>query len=345
MVACPRPVIFGLAGTVPTVEERRFFTDAKPLGFILFARNCEDPEQVAALSRSLREIVGRPEALILIDQEGGRVQRLRPPRWRAAPPAAPFGALAAERADRAVEATYLNHRLIAADLYPLGISVDCTPVLDVQCPGAHEVIGDRSFSADPERVALLARAACDGLLAGGVLPVIKHIPGHGRAAVDSHLALPVVEAHRAVLEACDFAPFRALADAPMAMTAHVVYTALDASTPATTSRRVIDEVIRKSIGFQGLLLSDDLCMKALDGDPGERARRALGAGCDVLLHCNGNLDEMQKVAEAANAMTTAALQRLVRALAMRREPEPFDAEEAASKVQQLLHPPAAAALA
>lgn len=309
--------IYGCAGPELSDAERRFFRGAEPFGFILFQRNVETPEQVRRLVDSLRAAVGR-EAPVLIDQEGGRVARLKPPQWRAAPPAGRFGQLASRDREVAAEAIRLNARLLAAELRPLGIDVDCAPVLDLQFPGAHQgVVGDRSFGADPETVAFLGRAMIDALLGAGIMPVVKHAPGHGRAVVDSHLALPRVTTARAELEETDFRAFRLCADAPWAMTAHVVYAAIDDARPATTSPTVIAEVIRGSIGFGGLLLSDDLSMQALSGTLGERARDALAAGCDVALHCNGSMEEMESVAHAvgplsreAEARAAAARQRL-----------------------------------
>src|SRR5829696_1858261 len=330
-----RAFIVGCSGFAITPDERAFFRDADPWGFILFQRNIEDPEQVRALTASLRDSVGRDDAPILIDQEGGRVQRMGPPHWRRYPPGRAYGRMGSDGAT--VEMARLGARLIAHDLLSVDINVDCLPVLDVPAPGAHDVIGDRAYAGDPDRVAALGRAAAEGLLAGGVLPVIKHIPGHGRAGADSHEALPVVEASRRDLEATDFAPFRALADMPLGMSAHVVYTALDREHPATTSRRVIDEVIRGSIGFDGLLMSDDLSMKALSGSLRERAAAALAAGCDVALHCNGKLDEMRAVAEAAPALTGVAKQRADNALArLRHRPEPLDSVDAQSRLTAAL---------
>ena len=329
-------MIFGVAGPTASDAERRFFADADPLGFILFARNCSAPEQVRTLVDDLRTIVGRADAPVLIDQEGGRVRRLQPPRWRAAPAVAVFGDLCARDERRAVEAAWLNGRLIAADLAELGITVNCAPVLDVRHPGAHEIIGDRAFAGEAEIVALLGRAICAGLLAGGVLPVIKHIPGHGRAGRDSHEALPVVEAALADLEHVDFAPFAALADMPMAMTAHVVYAAVDAAAPATTSATVVREVVRGIIGFDGLLMSDDLCMRALTGTPGERAAAAFAAGCDVVLHCSGDLDEMRAVARASSSLSDEAVGRLARARAMPGPAEPLDRVAADRRLAELI---------
>jgi len=305
-----RAVIFGCEGPALCGAERDFFREADPLGFILFARNCETPDQVRALTDALRDCVGRDDAPVLIDQEGGRVQRLRPPHWRDAPAAATFGRIAAGDPDRAREAVRLNARLIAAELTALGIDVNCLPVLDVPAAGAHDIIGDRAFARDPKVIADLGHAACDGLMAGGVLPVIKHIPGHGRAAVDSHADLPRVDASAEDLAATDFAPFRALKDMPWAMTAHVVYTRIDATAPATLSATVVGETIRRDIGFDGLLLTDDISMGALGGPMAERTAGSLAAGCDVVLHCNGGMAEMEAIAAAVPEITAAARARL-----------------------------------
>jgi beta-N-acetylhexosaminidase len=330
-----RAFIVGCSGLAITPDERAFFRDADPWGFILFKRNIEGPEQVRALTASLRDSVGRDDAPILIDQEGGRVQRMGPPHWRRYPPGRAYGRMGSDGSTD--EMARLGARLIAHDLLSVGINVDCLPVLDVPAPGAHDIIGDRAYAGDPDRVAALGRAAAEGLLAGGVLPVIKHIPGHGRAGADSHEALPVVEASRRELEATDFAPFRALADMPLGMSAHVVYTALDREHPATTSRRVIDEVIRGSIGFDGLLMSDDLSMKALSGSLRERAAAALAAGCDMALHCNGMLEEMQAVAEAAPLLSGVSLRRAEAALGrIRRRPEPLDPVDAHARLAAAL---------
>ena len=308
--SAPKAAIFGCAGPRLLPEEEAFFRAADPFGFILFARNCEAPEQLRDLVASLRAAVGRDDAPVLIDQEGGRVARLKPPNWRALPPPAFFGRMATHDWQRASEALRLNSRLLAIELRALDIDVDCVPVLDLQFPGASDVVGDRSFGGDPELVAGLGRIVCETMLAEGIMPVIKHLPGHGRARVDSHKELPVVGTALAELEARDFRPFEQLSEMPWGMTAHVVFTALDPDNPATTSGRVIAEVLRGHIGFQGLLLSDDLSMEALEGTLGERAGRALAAGCDVALHCNGKPEEMEQVAEAAPALTAAALARI-----------------------------------
>lgn len=327
----PLAVIFGCAGPVLTEAERRFFAQANPLGFILFARNVQEPAQLRMLVADLRASVGRADAPVLIDQEGGRVQRLRPPHWRNAPPGAAFAALAARDLELARQAVRLNNRLIAAELADLGIDVDCTPVLDVPVPGAHDVIGDRAYGADPAVIAELGRAVCDGMLDGGVIPIVKHIPGHGRAMVDSHKDLPRVATPLDELRRSDFAPFKALADAPWAMTAHVVYEAIDPTAPATTSPAAIN-LIRGELGFQGLLLSDDLSMQALSGDFGERTRAALSAGCDVALHCNGDMAEMTAIAAAARPLDEAGAARAARAAAMKRVPQPFDAAQALQRL-------------
>ncbi len=316
--------------------ERDFFRTADPLGFILFANNCESPDQIRALTAALKSSVGRADALVLIDQEGGRVSRLKPPHWRAAPAAAAFGTVFERDSEGALEAARLNARLLAADLDDIGINVDCAPVLDVPVPGAHDVIGDRAFSAAPETVAALGEAFCAGLLEGGVMPVLKHIPGHGRAMTDSHHHLPVVNAPLEELRLRDFLPFKALAAQPFAMAAHVVYQAIDAKAPATVSRAVTDGVIRGELGFEGLLLSDDLSMEALEGSLAERTGAVLAGGCDVALHCSGKLDEMEAVAAVSGAMSEAAMARLARGLGMRRKPEAVDRAIVERRIDTLL---------
>ena len=324
--------ILGCAGTTLTAEEAAFFRDVKPWGFILFKRNIADPNQVRALTAALRETVGRPDAPILIDQEGGRVARLGAPHWKTYPPGRAYGALVANDPLVAREITRLGARLIAHDLLSLGNNVDCVPVLDVPDPQGHEIIGDRAYGDTPEQVATLGRAAAEGLLAGGVLPIIKHIPGHGRAMADSHLELPVVKAKLAELEARDFAPFRVLSDMPMAMTAHVVYTAIDRNRPATTSRKAIKKIIRESIGFDGLLMSDDLSMKALSGDFRQRAKDSLAAGCDVVLHCNGDMAEMKAVMSGVGKLSREAKRRVQAVMGrLVKVPEPLDVAEARAR--------------
>jgi beta-N-acetylhexosaminidase len=311
-----RAFICGLKGLVLDADERAFLRDADPWGVILFRRNVESREQVARLTADLRDALGR-HAPVLVDQEGGRVQRLNTPNWRAYPTAARFECCAEDNV-QAERLAWLGARLMAHDLRQVGIDVDCLPVLDAPAEGSHAIISDRAYSRDP------ARAAADGLMAGGVAPVMKHIPGHGRARADSHLELPVVEASREDLEAVDFPPFTANADLPMAMSAHVVYTAIDPSAPGTQSRIVVNEIIRGLIGFDGLLMTDDLSMKALSGSFRERAERAIGAGCDMVLHCNGDLAEAMPVAEGAPALDGKALARAEKALACVREVESFD---------------------
>ena len=328
--------IYGCAGPRLGAEEAAFFRDVQPWGFILFARNIEGPDQVRALIAALRETVGRQDAPVLIDQEGGRVQRFGPPHWRKHPPARVLAGLPGGWAVQR-EAVRLGARLMADDLFALGVNVDCAPVLDVPQPGAHDIIGDRAYGETPQPVALLGRAAAEGLLAGGVLPVIKHIPGHGRATSDSHLDLPVVEASLEALRETDFPPFEALSDMPLAMTAHVLYRALDPRRPATTSRRVIEGVLRGELGFSGLIMSDDLSMQALQGDMTLRARRSLAAGCDVVLHCNGNMAEMTAVAAGVGTLSGRAARRAEAALArLPKRPEPFDRREAEARFDALL---------
>lgn len=305
-----KPFITGLQGVEITPEEKAFIAEHVPYGFILFARNCQSPEQVKALCSELRTLSGREEQLpILIDQEGGRVVRLKPPHWRLSPPAGVFADVAEYDFPLARRMTYLNARLIAAELAALGITVDCAPVADIPAQGSHDIIGDRAYGEGPGQVALLAREMAEGLLDGGVLPVVKHIPGHGRAMADSHEELPVVDTELEELERTDFVPFWDLSDLPLAMTAHIRYTALDAELPATLSPKVI-RYIRETIGFTGVLMSDDVSMKALSGDMGEIARRTLEAGCDLVLHCNGNMVEMRAVAEAIAPVEGIAEERL-----------------------------------
>lgn len=326
----PAAAILGLAGLTLTDEEAAFFRDLNPWGFILFARNIDHPDQVRALTASLRDVVGRADAPILIDQEGGRVARLRPPHWPRYPAAQAFGAIADPAERRAIAC--LGGRLIAHDLTAIGVNVDCLPVLDVPDPLGHEIIGDRAYAKDPAEVADLGRAAAEGLLDGGVLPVIKHIPGHGRAMADSHLELPVVTAALEELSARDFQPFADLSAMPLAMTAHVIYSAIDAQNPATTSPEVFRQVIRGSIGFDGLVMSDDLSMKALSGDFTTRAQASLAAGCDVVLHCNGDMAEMLAVAKGTGGLAGKAAERAAAALAAIADgPDEFDPHEARAR--------------
>jgi beta-N-acetylhexosaminidase len=324
-----RALIVGCAGPTLSAAEQEFLARVKPWGLILFKRNIESPAQVSALIQEFRGVVGYREAPVLIDQEGGRVQRLAPPQWPDFPPAARFGDAYGRDRARGMAAARLGARLIASELSPLGITIDCMPVADLRLPEGHGVIGDRAYGMEIEIVAELARAAADGLIAGGVLPVVKHIPGHGRARADSHEALPVVETSRAELERTDFEPFRRLHDLPIAMTAHVVYAAIDPVHPATVSRAVVQEIIRGHIGFDGLLLTDDLSMKALSGGFRTRAEAALAAGCDIVLHCNGRLEEMTEIAPACPLLAGEAARRANAALAFLKMPvETVDVAEA-----------------
>ena len=319
----PRAFISGLSGLTLTADERVFLREARPWGLILFKRNIEDKFQVTDLiGEALHELGG--EAPVLVDQEGGRVQRLGPPHWPAYPPGAAYGRIYDRDPDAGLAAARLGARLIAADLIELGINVDCLPLADVPVAGADRVIGDRAYGDTPGKVAAIAGAVAAGLADGGVLPVLKHIPGHGRANADSHLKLPVVHADRATLEATDFAAFRPLKRLPLAMTAHVVFTAIDPVRPATTSATMIGEVIRGLIGFDGLLMGDDISMGALSGSIAERARASLAAGCDLVLHCNGKMDEMRAVAAEAPELAGETKRRADAALAVRKSPSGID---------------------
>ncbi|MDB5662527.1 MAG: beta-N-acetylhexosaminidase [Sphingomonas bacterium] len=309
-----KPLILGLSGLALTAAERALFAEADPAGYILFKRNCEDRAQLNRLTDELRALSGRDDVPILIDQEGGRVARMQPPEWPAFPTGERFDALYEIAPISAIQAARANAQAIAAVLAEVGINVDCLPLLDVRAPGAHDIIGDRALGTEPMRVAALGRAVIDGLRAGGVVGIVKHMPGHGRAMADSHVELPVVDADAQSLE-IDLAPFIALKDAPMAMTAHVVYPAWDASECASLSRTVIRDVIRGRIGFDGLLMSDDLGMEALSGGFDERAAGVIAAGCDVALHCSGNIDEMVAVVGAVGAIDPQARARLDRAMA------------------------------
>jgi beta-N-acetylhexosaminidase len=328
--------IVGVAGCALDEDERRLIQRGNPWGFILFARNCASPVQVRSLVDDLRAAVGRQDAPVLIDQEGGRVVRLCPPHWPARPPARRLGLLAERDSEAGVEAAWLQARLIAADLAPLGISVVCAPVLDLALPGRTRAIGDRALAADPQLVALLGQAMIDGFLEGGVLPVIKHLPGHGRARRDSHLYLPTVAATVAKMAGADWIPFRACRAAPFAMTAHVLYPGLDTSCPATMSPSIIETVIRSEIGFAGALLSDDLSMRALSGSLWARSAAARAAGCDIALHCNGDLSEMSEVLEGAGPLEGASARRAEDAFARLRAPAAFDAAAGAARFATLL---------
>jgi beta-N-acetylhexosaminidase len=331
-----RAFITGVSGPELTAAEREFITAERPWGFILFKRNIETPAQVILLVRELRAAIGNPDAPVLIDQEGGRVQRLGPPNWPVYPPGAAFGVLYDIDRAAGVTAARLSARLMAADLVELGVTVDCLPLADVPVAGADAVIGDRAYGTEPDKVAAIARAVTEGLEQGGILPVLKHIPGHGRATADTHFRLPKVDTPKAELERTDFAAFQPLAELPMAMTAHVVFSALDPAQPATTSATIIRQVIRGVIGFQGLLMSDDVSMNALAGSIAERTRAIVAAGCDMVLHCNGKLDEMREVARETPELSGRALERARRALASRRAPQAFDRLAARAELDALI---------
>ena len=334
----PRAAVVGIAGPVLEPAERELLLALPPAGVILFQRNCTDRAQLRALTDELHALGGRRRLPLLIDQEGGRVMRLRPPHWRPLPSARDIGRAAEADPDAGREAARLLGRLIAHDLREVGIDIDCAPVVDVAAAGMTEAIGSRSFGARPGQVATLARAFADGLIAGGVAPVIKHLPGHGRAVVDSHLELPLVKASLAVLRASDFAPVASLRDLPFAMTAHVVFPALDPSCPATTSREVIARTIRGALGVQGILLSDDLAMQALSGAPADRAVAALDAGCDLALFCPGRIEDSRAVLQAVPPLAPSLLARLDGVLGTLAEPgsEQFDPDAAERRLASLL---------
>jgi beta-N-acetylhexosaminidase len=331
-----KPVIFGLSGLSVTAEERDFFKQADPLGYILFKRNCGDRAQMKALTDSLRELSGRDDVPILIDQEGGRVARMGPPEWPAFPAGAEFGRLYDVAPVSAIEAARANYHALGLMLAEVGVNVDCAPLLDVVQPETTEAIGDRSFGSDPMWVAALGRAAIEGLRAGGVVGVVKHMPGHGRAVVDSHLELPRVKADAAALES-DIRPFASLHDAPAGMSAHVVFEAWDPDHPATLSRKVVSEIIRGRIGFDGLLFTDDIDMKALSGTPGEKALGALAAGCDVVLDCWARMPEMIEITGLLPDASAKCLERLDRAMATIKDAKPQgDFAELIAKRDELL---------
>ena len=309
-----KSMILGCAGKSLTPDEIRFYGDERPWGFILFARNIGEPEQIRDLVAAMRDSVGRARAPVFIDQEGGRVQRLRPPLAPNYPAAAEISALFRSDREAGLRAAWLLARLHAFDLLQLGITANCLPVLDVPVEGASDVIGARAYGTDPETVALLGNASAEGLLSGGVLPVMKHVPGHGRALADTHFELPTVHASLEELREHDFAPFKALSHLPIAMTAHVVYSAIDPENPATTSARVIEEIVRGEIGFDGLLVSDDTSMKALSGDFPSKAASILAAGCDLVLHCNGVMEEMAGIASRTTVLQGKSLERAELAL-------------------------------
>ncbi len=317
----PLPVVFGCSRTALTPLERNFFKIANPFGFILFKRNCESPDQVRWLIKELRQAVGREDVPILIDQEGGRVARLQPPHWPQHPPARAFGAMYERDAEWGAEAMQLYARIVAHELWQLGVIINCAPVVDLFIEGASSAIGDRALSRKPAVVAALARVWSETFLANGVLPVIKHFPGHGRIKTDPHHMLPVVEASRAELESEDFIPFELLKDLPIGMNSHAVFMAIDPERAASLSVSVQD-VIRGTLGFDGLLLSDDISMKALHGLPDDLAKRALSAGADIVLHCNGNLAEMEAIATALEPMGAESWGRWEYAKSMVNRPEP-----------------------
>jgi beta-N-acetylhexosaminidase len=332
-----RAFITGIAGLALSADEQAFIREARPWGFILFKRNVQTPTQVSALVQELRDVSETPDAPVLIDQEGGRVQRLGPPHWPVYPPGDVFSRLYDIDSPLGLQAARLSARLIADDLLQLGINVDCLPLADVPVGGADAVIGNRAYGTTPDKVAAIARAVTEGLEEGGILPVLKHIPGHGRATADTHFLLPTVDTPEAELDATDFAAFRPLADLPMAMTAHVVFSAIDGAHPATTSATMISRVIRGSIGFQGLLMSDDVSMNALAGSIADRTRAIVAAGCDMVLHCNGKLDEMKAVAAETPELSGSALARADRALAARKTPVAFDRIEARAQLDALIN--------
>lgn len=327
--------ILGCYGPRLRPDERAFFAQAQPWGFILFARNLETPDQARRLTDSLRDAVGR-NVPILIDQEGGRVQRIGPPHWRQYLPPLDQVIAAGQNSERAM---YLRFRLIAAELLDIGVDVNCAPMCDIAEDCTHAFLRNRCYGTDPESVTANARAAAQALMDGGVLPVMKHMPGHGRAFVDSHLTLPVVHDAAETLRNRDFAPFRALNHLPMAMTAHIVYTAFDAAHPATTSV-VMNDMMRQELGFDGLMMSDDISMQALSGDLAERCRATLASGCDLTLHCSGDLDEMIEVVEASGTLQGKSLQRAEAALAARNTPQPLDIAAWEAELATLLEAPA-----
>ena len=332
-----KALIIGCSGTEITPDEARFIEQAKPWGLILFRRNIADRDQLTALTAAFRRMVGRLDAPVLIDQEGGRVQRMGPPHWQKYPAAAKFLGMSKGDVQEAASLARIASRLIAHDLTECGINIDCMPVLDCPTPGSNDAIGDRAYAHDPVAIAEIGRAAAEGMLDGGVLPIIKHMPGHGRAMVDSHYTLPVVKDPRDLLEKTDFYPFKRLNDLPIAMTGHIVVSAIDPSGPATTSPMIIRDVIRGWIGFDGLLLSDDVSMKALSGSFAERTEALFAAGCDIALHCNGIMEEAEAVASAAPVLAGRALERAERALSRLKLPQSmFDPVEAAKILEAKL---------
>ena len=314
----------------------RFFSKVNPWGLILFKRNCETPDQIRELIKSFRAAVGRADAPVFVDQEGGRVQRLGPPHWRKYPEVRALGQLYNINPGLALRTSRNIGRLMAQELDDAGFTASCLPVLDVPQHGAHDVIGNRAYDMRPERIIVLAHAHMAGLMEGGILPVMKHIPGHGRAGVDSHHGLPIVKASRLDLESIDFVPFTGLANCPMAMTAHVIFSSIDPEVPATLSRKVVRHVIRRVIGFNGLLMTDDLSMKALSGSFTQKAAQAYEAGCDMLLHCNGMMAEMEEVAAAAIEISAKTARRAKAALKLKRKPQAFDEKQALGDLEAIM---------
>jgi len=331
-----RAFICGCRGEQLRASERAFFREARPCGLILFKRNCASPLQIQALVESFRAAVESDEVLVLIDQEGGRVQRLGPPNWRSYPPARAFATLYRENANRGLNAARACAELMGRDLSALGINVNCAPVLDMPVPGAHDIIGDRAYGDTPAEISVLGRAVAEGLLRAEVLPVIKHLPGHGRAVSDSHKARPHISADFDTMRRTDFVPFSALRDMPLGMTAHVVLSAIDPQRPASVSPDVITRVIRGEIGFDGLLMSDDIAMRALSGRAARRAESVLKAGCDLVLHCNGNLREMASVADVTPVLQQDSLARFHAAHARIATELAFDATRAEAYLREAL---------
>ena len=328
--------VTGVAGEQLTPDEWCFLQDARPCGLILFARNCRTPQQVRALIDSFKDAIGRDDLFIMVDQEGGRVQRMKPPTWRQIPSAVKFGALYRQDPENGLRAARAAAQLVATELSALGFNVNCVPVLDMPVEGAHGVIGDRAYASDPDAVVALGKAVAEGTFAGGVLPCMKHMPGHGRSTADTHHNLPVVDTQLAELEKTDFEPFRRLNFLPLAMSAHVLFNAIDPEDPATTSETVIEQVIRDRIGFDGLLFSDDASMNALAGGIGDRVRRMLAAGCDVALHCNGELPDMLEVAANSVLLEGDSERRFHAAFEARKPAVTFDASDALAAIEEAM---------
>ena len=338
MTGRPLAVIVGCENFDFTPKEVEFFAKYNPFGLILFERNCRDQKQIVSLTESFRKLVNRQDAPVLIDQEGGRVARLRPPNWKSMPPAKIFGELFGKNTKAAEAAIKLNYRLIAEDLRLCGININCAPVLDLPIPGADGIIGDRALGADVTQVVLLGSASCDGLTSGGVLPIIKHIPGHGRALADSHKFLPVVSTSLKELQQTDFKIFKDLSHQPIAMTAHIIFTSIDDVYPATVSKKIIKDIVRRYMNFSGLLISDDISdnMAALRGGVAERAEAALSAGCDVVLHCNGNIQDLPDLISGAREMSDISLDRWSRAIKTLNPVTPINTELLADELNSLI---------